>query len=124
MTASLEGDELSVTGVVDEGCLFGGWLRLESTLRTTRNSGVFEISGYCHKSVSDCGRNGDSVPLQHRRTIFGCGLSAAYGGARAAPRNARAADGISMWNLFGAPETGYAERVYFRSRQSTRPVGL
>jgi hypothetical protein len=30
-----------------------------------------------------------------------------------APRNARAAEGMSMWNLYAGPETGFAEQVYF-----------
>jgi hypothetical protein len=113
VTASIEGDELLVTGVVDEGCLFGGWLRLESTLRTHRDSGVFEIT--------DTVTNLSASPAE-TEILYHCNVGEPFLGAGSvlhtavrelAPRNARAAEGISMWNLYGAPERGYAEQVYF-----------
>lgn len=113
VTASIDGDELTVTGVVDEGCLFGGWLRLKSTLRTQRNSSSFEII--------DTVTNLAAAPAESE-ILYHCNIGEPFLGAGSvlhtalrelAPRNARAAEGISMWNLFNAPQTGFAEQVYF-----------
>lgn len=113
VSASIDGDELTVTGVVDEGCLFGGWLRLQSTLRTHRNSSSFEII--------DSVTNLSASPAESE-ILYHCNIGEPFLGAGSvlhtalrelAPRNARAAEGISMWNLFNGPETGFAEQVYF-----------
>jgi len=113
VTASLEGDELSVTGVVDEGCLFGGRLRLESTLRTRRDSGVFEITDTVTNLAATAAETEILYHCNIGEPFLGAGSVLHTAVRELAPRNARAAEGISMWNLFGAPETGFAEQVYF-----------
>ncbi|MEY3459283.1 MAG: hypothetical protein RL215_2440 [Planctomycetota bacterium] len=111
--ASISDDIISVTGIVDEGCLFGGWLRLESTLTTRRDSGIFEIT--------DTVTNLASTPAESE-LLYHCNIGEPFLGAGSvlhtavrelAPRNARAAEGISMWNLYNGPESGFAEQVYF-----------
>ncbi|MEY2724892.1 MAG: hypothetical protein RLZZ458_759 [Planctomycetota bacterium] len=113
VSATIDGDELAITGIVDEGCLFGGWLRLQSTLRTHRNSSTFEIT--------DIVTNMSASPAESE-ILYHCNIGEPFLGAGAvlhtalrelSPRNARAAEGISMWNLFNGPETGFAEQVYF-----------
>jgi hypothetical protein len=113
VTAELHEDQLSVTGVVDEGCLFGGWLRLQSTLRTRLNSAEFEII--------DTVTNLAATPAESE-ILYHCNVGEPFLAAGSvlhtavrelAPRNARAAEGINMWNLYEGPQTGFAEQVYF-----------
>ncbi|MEN9556448.1 MAG: hypothetical protein RLZZ232_2734 [Planctomycetota bacterium] len=113
VTATLDDGGLSLTGVVDEGCLFGGWLRLQSTLRTKLNSNEFEIT--------DTVTNMAGTPAE-TEILYHCNVGEPFLGRGSilhtavrelAPRNARAAEGISMWNLYEAPAPGFAEQVYF-----------
>jgi hypothetical protein len=113
VTAELQDDWLSVTGVVDEGCLFGGWLRLESTLRTRLNSGEFEI---IDTVTNLAGTPAESEILYHcniGEPFLNAGSVLHTAVRELAPRNARAAEGINMWNLYEGPQTGFAEQVYF-----------
>ena len=120
VTASVDQDVLSVTGLVDEGCLFGGWLRLESTLRTGLNSSEFEIT--------DTVTNMAGTPAE-TEILYHCNVgepfleqgSVLHTAVRElAPRNARAAEGISMWNLYEGPTPGFPEQVYFADPASDR----
>ncbi|MBL8810105.1 MAG: aldose 1-epimerase family protein [Planctomycetaceae bacterium] len=113
LTASIDGETLSVTGTVDEGCLFGGWLRLTSTLKTNAGSGEFEII--------DTVTNMAATPAE-TEILYHCNVGEPFleensvlhtAVKELAPRNARAAEGISMWNLYEGPKAGFAEQVYF-----------
>ncbi len=113
LTASIDGDSLSVTGTVDEGCLFGGWLRLQSTLMTRSGSAAFEIV--------DTVTNMAATPAE-TEILYHCNIGEPFlekdsvlhtAVKELAPRNARAAEGMSMWNLYEGPQAGFAEQVYF-----------
>ncbi|MBL8818270.1 MAG: aldose 1-epimerase family protein [Planctomyces sp.] len=107
------GGLISVTGVVDEGCLFGGRLRLTSTLRTQPGSSRF--------TVEDVVTNLGSAPAESEmlyhcnigRPFLGDGATFHSASTEVAPRNARAVEGLSMWNIYQGPTPGYTEQVYF-----------
>jgi hypothetical protein len=104
---------VQLTGVIDEGSLFGGWLRLTSVL-TLRDG----ESGF---SICDTVQNLSSAPAEVEM-LYHCNIGEPFLGkdsilhtasTEVAPRDARAAEGISMWNMFEGPTAGYAEQVYF-----------
>lgn len=107
------GDVVAVTGIVDEASLFGGRLRLESTLTTRIHSNAFEITDV----VSNLGGQSAEVEMLYHcnigRPFLGEGSEFHTAASEVAPRNNRAAEGINMWNLFDGPTKGYAEQVYF-----------
>lgn len=117
VTAFVGPDHLSVTGIVDEGCLFGGRLRLESTLLTFVGSDQFEITDI----VTNLSASPAEVEMLYHCNIgepfLGEGSTCHTASAEVAPRDQQAADGMSMWNVFQAPTPGYSEQVYF-----TRPA--
>lgn len=112
VTVAERDDLVSVTGTVDEASLFGGKLRLESTLTTRINSNRFEISDVVHNLGS---RSAEVEILYHcnfGRPFLGEGSTLHTAASEVAPRDKRAADGISMWNLFEGPTAGYVEQCY------------
>ena len=118
VTVEEQGETISVKGIVDEASLFGGRLRLESTLTTTVNSRRFEITDV----VQNLGSQPAEVEMLYHcnigRPFLGEGSMLHMAASEVAPRNDRAAEGINMWNLFEGPTSGYAEQVYF-----TKAVG-
>ncbi len=112
VTVEERDDVVSVTGIVEEASLFGGKLRLESALATTVNSNRFEITDVVHNLGS---RPAEVEILYHcnfGRPFLGAGSTLHTAASEVAPRDKRAAQGISMWNLFEGPTTGYAEQCY------------
>ena len=113
VTASVDPDQISVTGVVDEGCLFGGRLRLEATLTTKVDSAEFELTDV----VTNLGAQPAEVEMLYHCNIgepfLGEGSMCHTASSEVAPRNERAAEGLSMWNLYQGPTKGYAEQVYY-----------
>ena len=112
VTLEERGDLVAVRGIVDEASLFGGKLRLESTLTTQVNSNRFEITDV----VQNLGSQPAEVEILYHcnlgRPFLGEGSTLHIAASEVAPRDDRAAEGISMWNLFGGPTTGYAEQCY------------
>ena len=112
MTVEELGDRIAVQGIVDEASLFGGKLRLESTLTTQVNSNRFEITDV----VQNLGSQPAEVEILYHcnfgRPFLGEGSTLPIAASEVAPRDNRAAEGISMWNLFDGPTTGYAEQCY------------
>ena len=113
VSATIDADHVSVTGVVDEGCLFGGRLRLESTLTTPVGSSIFQIIDV----VTNLGGQPAEVEMLYHcnigEPVLGEGSICHTAAIEVAPRNDRAAEGISMWNIFEGPTTGFAEQVYY-----------
>lgn len=110
-----DGGRISVTGIVDEASMFGGRLRLISTLTSVIGSSSFQITD---RVVNLAGTPAEVELLYH------CNLGEPFlaegsvfhsAVAEVAPRDPRAADGISMWNLCQGPTPDYAEQVYFTS---------
>ncbi|MCA9061977.1 MAG: aldose 1-epimerase family protein [Planctomycetaceae bacterium] len=119
---SEEGGTIRIIGVVDEAGLFGGRLRLTSTLTTKPGSDLFEIND----DVSNCsGAAAETEMLYHiniGRPFLEEGSIFHSASTEIAPRDPRAAEGIGMWNLYQAPTPGYAEQVYF-TRPAPDPTG-
>ncbi len=112
VTVEERGEVIAVQGIVDEASLFGGRLRLESTLTTQVNSSRFEITDVVHNLGS---RPAEVEILYHcnfGRPFLGEGATLHVAASEVAPRDHHAAEGISMWNLFAGPTAGYAEQCY------------
>ncbi len=113
VSAAVDAERISVTGFVDEGCLFGGRLRLEATLTTAVNSAEFEVVD----TVTNLGSQPAEVEMLYHCNIgepfLGEGSMCHAASSEVAPRNERAAEGLSMWNLFEGPTPGFAEQVYY-----------
>jgi galactose mutarotase-like enzyme len=112
VTVEERDDVVAVTGIVDEASVFGGKLRLESTLTTAINSNRFEITDVVHNLGS---RPAEVEILYHcnfGRPFLGEGSTLHIAASEVAPRDKRAAEGISMWNLFEGPTKGYVEQCY------------
>jgi len=118
VTLEEQGDAISLKGIVDEASLFGGRLRLESTLTTIVNSCGFEITDVVHNLGSQPAEVEMLYHCNIGRPFLGEGSMLHTAASEVAPRNSRAAEGISMWNLFEGPTSGYAEQAYF-----TRAIG-
>lgn len=122
VSAVVDGEAVSVTGLVDEGCLFGGRLRLESTLRSPVDSSHFEVIDV----VTNLGASPAEVEMLYHCNIgepfLGEGSICHTAASEVAPRNDRAAEGIGMWNLYEKPTAGYTEQVYF-SKAATDAKG-
>ncbi|MEZ6060763.1 MAG: aldose 1-epimerase family protein [Planctomycetaceae bacterium] len=104
---------ISVTGIVEEASVFGGRLQLTSTLSTQIGSSMFR--------VRDTVRNLSAQPAEVE-LLYHCNLGPPFLGAGAvfnmaaeemAPRDDRAAEDVNDWSVYGAPQTDYAEQVYF-----------
>ena len=112
---SIDGDqgEIVLTGTVDEARLFSSKLRLRSTLRTrVGQSGLHITDEITNLSAAP----GECELLYHinvGRPLMDEGAKVVLPLKRLAPRNARAAEGLSAWDHYGPPQTGFAEQVYF-----------
>ena len=112
VTAEERGDLVAVQGIVDEASLFGGKLRLESTLTTQVNSNRFDITDVVHNLGSQPAEVEILYHCNIGRPFLGEGSTLHTAASEIAPRNDRAAEGISMWNLFEGPTAGYAEQCF------------
>ena len=113
-TVSTDGrGTISVTGVVDETMLFGPCLRLKSTVQTVAGSSrltlIDEVTNLKGSPAelellyhTNMGR-----PFLEKEARFVAPV------IEVAPRDGHAVKGIASWNVFGAPEPGYVEQVYW-----------
>lgn len=104
--------ELSVTGEVDEGCLFFPQLRLRTTYTTVPGSNRLVI----HDRVTNRGARPAELQMLYH-TQFGppfleAGSRVLAPIAQMGPLTARAAEGIDTHETFGPPTPGFAEQVY------------
>jgi hypothetical protein len=104
--------ELSVTGHVEEACLFGSHLHLSATFTTAPGSNRLVV----HDVVEN--RAAEPAELQ---VLYHCNVGPPFleGGSRVvmpvrelAPISARAAEGMDTVDTYAAPTAGYAEQVY------------
>lgn len=112
VTVEERGDLVAVHGIVDEASLFGGKLRLESTLTTQVRSNCFAITDVVHNLGSQPAEVEILYHCNFGRPFLGEGSTLHLAASEVAPRNDRAAEGISMWNLFEGPTPGYVEQCY------------
>lgn len=105
--------EIGVEGVVYETSMFGSNLKLSTSITTVPGSNTLKIS--------DTIENLRSFP-DETQLLYHCNFGNPFleKGARlvapikrVAPRDSVAAKGIDAFNVFGAPETGFVEQVYF-----------
>jgi hypothetical protein len=104
---------LYVRGVVDECMMYGACLRLEAEFCTALGSSRLEI----HDAVS----NLRAVPAE-AQILYHCNFGTPWleAGARlhvpasqSAPRDARATEGISTWDVYPGPVAGFVEQCYW-----------
>jgi hypothetical protein len=104
--------ELSVTGEVEEACLFFPQLRLTTTYTT--------VPGSNKVVIYDAVENRSARPAE-MQLLYHCNLGPPFleAGSRVhapvremAPQTARAAEGIDTHETYAGPQVGFAEQVY------------
>jgi hypothetical protein len=105
--------ELGVEGVVYERAFFGSNLRLTTLITTTLGSNSLKIS--------DTVENLRGVP-DEMQLLYHCNYGSPFLGEgarlvapirRVAPRDSRAMEVIGSFDVYGPPESGFVEQVYF-----------
>lgn len=111
--------ELGVEGAVYERTFFGSNLKLTTSITTTPESNSLKIS--------DTVENLRAVP-DEMQLLYHCNYGAPFLGEgarlvapikRVAPRDSTAMSGTGGFDVFGSPQTGFVERVYFMELLST-----
>ncbi|MFQ6095479.1 MAG: aldose 1-epimerase family protein [Candidatus Bathyarchaeia archaeon] len=105
--------ELGVTGVVHERSMFGSNFRMDTEITTTPKGNSIKIV--------DTIRNLRSVP-DEMQILYHCNYGSPFLEEdsrlvapiqEVVPRDPRAAEGIKEFELFGPPEAGFVEQVFF-----------
>jgi len=114
VTAGIHSDgELWVRGEVDETSLFGPCLRLDSTVSTQPGSNRLTLN----ESVTNLASGTAEFELLYHTNIgpplLEHGARIAAPARRVIPSTSHAAAGVSHWDVFEAPQTGYVEECYF-----------
>lgn len=104
---------LSVSGEVWDAQMFGSAFQLVSRISTMPGSTEFRI----RDEVKNAGSHESELELLYHcnygRPLLGPGARFVAPVKFCCPRDPRAAEGIAEWDVFGGPEAGYAEQVYF-----------
>ncbi len=113
VTVSIEDDEITVTGVMDEIRFHFLKLRLTSEIRLRQGEAGFRI----HDTVENLSESPAEMQLLYH-TNFGVPLLDAGAQVIApvktlVPRNDHAATGVDNWHSYQAPQAGFEEQVYF-----------
>lgn len=116
VTVSISEDgAITIVGVIDEASVFGGKLRLTSTLTTYIGSNSFEIND----AVKNCGSASAEVEMLYHCNFgppfLDAGSTFHMAASKVAPRDARAAEDVDSWTTYKGPTAGYAEQCYFAS---------
>lgn len=104
---------IEVGGVVDETTMFGPCLRLKSTLRMKAGA---PIAHFIDEVTNLGGAPAELSLLYHiniGRPFLDDGAENALAYTFAAPRDARAAEGIETQHRYAGPTAGFAEQAYF-----------
>ncbi len=104
---------ITLVGTVDESNVFGSNLRLTSSISTAAGSADIVIRDVVTNRSS---RPAESQLLYHINVgppFLEAGSKLVTPATEIVPRDARAAEGADTWDTCGAPESGYAEQVYF-----------
>lgn len=113
LSVEVDGDLIIVEGTVDEGCLFGGWLRMHSRLETRLGSAEFRITDTVTNMAATAAESEILYHCNIGEPFLEAGSVLHTAVTEVVPRNERAVAGLSMWNLYEAPQAGFAEQVYF-----------
>ena len=109
---------LELTGVVDECSMFGPRWRLKSTFRIEGGS---NRCGIVDEITNLGGQPAELSLLYHinvGRPFLEPYASYSVPSSEVAPRDARAAEGIDAYSVYGAPVAGYTEQCYFHTPMS------
>jgi hypothetical protein len=104
---------IELTGIVDETTMFGPCFRLKSTLRMQAGSTI------CHiiDEVTNLGGAPAELSLLYHinigRPFLEEGAENVIAYRAAAPRDARAAEGMATQHRYEGPTTGFAEQAYY-----------
>lgn len=104
---------LTVAGIVDESSMFGSRLQLKSTLSTQAGSNRLKI---VDEITNRAGNPAELELLYHinlGRPFLEPNAKFAAAVREVASRDQRAAEGIGDWQIYGPPQAGFAEQVYF-----------
>lgn len=108
-----DGGWLRVTGRMSEGMLFGSQLQLESTLETRLGSESFTI----RDRVTNLGASDAESELLYHINVgapfLEAGAQFAIPFEEMAPRDPRAAEGVTAYQTYLGPTPGYAEQAYY-----------
>ena len=108
-----EGGWIKVTGKMEEGMLFGSQFLLASTLETQLGSSDFII----RDRVTNLGsESAESELLYHINVgapFLEAGSQFAMPFTEMAPRDPRAAEGVTGYDTYQGPTPGYAEQAYY-----------
>jgi len=105
--------ELSVRGIVDEARFLFHQLRLETTYATKVGENRIRITD---KVTNLSGNPAESQMLYHINfgpPVLDAGAKLVAPVKAIVPRDARAAEGIKVWENYPAPQAGFTEQVYF-----------
>ncbi|WP_373651642.1 aldose 1-epimerase family protein [Schlesneria sp. DSM 10557] len=109
---------LELRGVVDESSMFGARWRLTTTYRLEAGSNYCSITD----DITNLGGQPAELSLLYHinigRPFLEPYASYAVPSIEVAPRDARAAQGIDNYQIYGAPVAGFQEQVYFHT-----PIG-
>lgn len=109
----IDGDEISIKGVVVESRFHFTKLRLLTTLRTKFNEPGFRI----HDEVENFSASDAEMQMLYHvnfgSPFVGAGSEVSLPIDELVPRNDWAAEGIGHWSTYTEPTAGMEERVYF-----------
>jgi hypothetical protein len=106
---------LELVGIVDECSMFGPRWRLTSTFRIEGGSNRCSIVD----EITNLGGRPSELSLLYHinvgRPFLEPYASYSVPSVEVAPRDARAAEGIDTYSIYGAPVAGFAEQAYFHT---------
>lgn len=108
-----DGGWIRITGRMTEGMLFGSQLQLESTLETQLGSESFTIRD---RVINVGASEAESELLYHINVgapFLEAGAQFAIPFEEMAPRDPRAAEGVTEYQTYLGPTPGYAEQAYY-----------
>lgn len=104
---------IELVGVIDECSMFGPRWRLTSTLRMEAGSNRCQIID----EIENLGGRSSELSLLYHinvgRPFLEPNATYSIPSVEVAPRDARAAEDIDTYSVYGAPVAGYAEQAYF-----------
>ena len=114
LTASIDGDEVTLTGITDEIRFHFLKVRLISEYKMKVGERGFRLKD----TVENLSAGPAEIQLLYHINfgvpLLDAGSSVVAPIKTLVPRNDHAASGIDEWNRYGAPEPGFEEQVYFQ----------
>ncbi len=112
--------ELSVVGEVPDARMFGAAHRLTSRVSTVPGAPEFVVSDQVENLKAEPAELELLYHCNYGSPLLGEGARLLAPVEFVCPRDQRARQGIGHWDVYGAPETGYAEQVYFMRNRADR----